>query len=96
MLYPMDKVTGINVAQNNKEIFTNSMDQNTTSEAENHSALQEIPHLLRHIKLHYHIHCNWNLTLDHLNPLHTLNSLSLSYIPIKLLYMPRSSRSPIP
>jgi hypothetical protein len=30
MLYPMDKVTGIIVDQNNKEMSTNSVDQNTT------------------------------------------------------------------
>jgi hypothetical protein len=69
----MDKVTGIIVVQTKKEISTNSMEQNTTSEAENHSGLQAIPHLLRNTEVHYHIHNSLPLDpLDQLNPLHAL------------------------
>jgi len=72
MLYPMDKVTGIIVLQNNKEISTNSMYQNTTQKQKIIQLYMKFPQVLMNIKVHFHIHCHWTLTLDQLCPLHTL------------------------
>jgi hypothetical protein len=58
---------------------TNSMEQSPYSEANNHSASQEIPHLSKNPNVHYRVQNSPPLVLilSHMNPVHTF----LPYFP---------------
>jgi hypothetical protein len=64
-------------------LLTNSMDQSPSSEANSHSASQEIPCLLQNRKVHYRIHEVAPLVpiLSQLHPVHTFPSRSFKIQP---------------
>jgi len=78
---------------------TNSMLQNTSLEANSHSATQEIPHLLWYVKIYYHI-CKCPPLVPILRQMHPVHTLP-PYFPkihsnIIFPSMPRSSKWSFP
>jgi hypothetical protein len=74
---------------------TNSMQHSPSWEANSHSASQEIPHLLRNLKVHYHVHKSPSLILiiSKMHPVHTFPS-NFPEINSNIIFspMPRSSK----
>jgi len=68
---------------------TNTMEQNAPWEANSSSASQEIPHILRKLKVHYHIYESPPLlpVMSQINPIHAPSPISWKFIFLSPIYV---------
>jgi len=67
------KLWNINHTSGSLHDLTNSMQKSLSWEASNHSTSQEIPHLLRNLKVYYCVHNSLSVVtvFSQMNPVHT-------------------------
>jgi len=77
------------VFRSKEQKLINSMEQSPSSEANRHSASQDIPHFSWNVKVHYHLHKNLPLdpVLSQMNPVQILKSYILWSILILSSYL---------